>query len=238
MIAYSECYPYIPRLAYCNLRIQYQRKMRNKTSKEILTPSLPSHDDVRSYFQCVQDIWSESQACMRMKAIIESARPQCHKIIGFALGSVAWEFRESWPQRSAFQHALLLSLRHALRPCQPDEDMVECLAQDPAYTEVDKSLLSRFDITTVDDPEGFLQLDDSSAVICCSPDVPIKEMVSELAFPALIIWDTVKDSTSRIPRSDPDSPRVREMLHTHYDRVDFPGENIYFGDLSVYIRRW
>ena len=238
LIAHSESRPYIPSLAYCNLRIQYQRKMRNKISKEILTPPLPSHDDVGSYFRRVQDVWSESQACMRLKAIIESARPQCNKIIGFALGSISWEFQESWPQRSAFQHALLLSLRHALRPCQPDKDTEVCFAQDPAYTELDKSLLSGCDITVANDPEGFLQLDHSSAVVSCSPDIPVKEVVSELAFPALLIWDTTKDSSSWMPRSDPDSPRVRKWLHTNYDRVDFPGENIYFGDLSVYTRRW
>nr|POE65117.1 hypothetical protein CFP56_34785 [Quercus suber] len=210
MVANFELYPYISRLAYCNLRIQYRMMVRDKISKEILAPSLPHYDDVRSYFRSVQDAWSESEACMRLRAIIESARPQCDKIIGFALGTVTQEFQESWPQRSAFQHALLLFLRDAFCPCQPEKKPIVCFAQDPAYIELDKSLF---------------------------PDIPVKEVVFELADPAVIIWDTIGDSASDLPRSDPESPRVREKLRANYDRIDFPGEHIYFGDLSVYVRR-
>ena len=241
MVADEESYPYNGRLAYCNLRIVQQRKVRDRISGEILTPSLPSRDDLRSYFRRVRETWSESEACSRVKAIIESSRPRCSKIVAFALGSLSWELKKGWRPRSAFQHALLLSLRKALQACRPKGGTVQCIVQDPAYTELDRALLHGSGITTVDDPDGFLQLDDSSAMLSCSPDIPVKEIVSEIALPALIIWDTVgdmiDDSKSRTRTTDPHTPRVREMLRCRYDRVEFPGESDQFGDLSFYIRR-
>nr|POE64934.1 hypothetical protein CFP56_65892 [Quercus suber] len=213
MVAYSELYPYIPRLAYCNLRIQYQMLVRDTVSKQILAPSLPSFNDVRSYFQSVQDVWSESQACVRLQAMVKAARPQCNEIISFALGSLTQEFQRNWPPRSAFQHALVVSLRDALRSYQPQETVV-CSVQDPAYTDLDESLLSDSNINAVYDPEGFLRLSDTSAVLSCSPDIPVKEVVLELANPALMIWDTIRENVfPGMSRSDPDSPRESVSDH-------------------------
>nr|POF14371.1 hypothetical protein CFP56_78201 [Quercus suber] len=194
--------------------------------------------DVESHFICVLDAWRKSQACARLKSIIDgSARRQCNKLVSFALGSVSRGFQESYPQRSAFQHALVLSLRETLCSDGTANAGIPCFAQDPDYTTVDKTLLSNFNVDVVDDPEGFLHLDEASAVVSCSPNVAVREIVSELARPAVIIWDTVQDDRDHIPLTDPVSPRIRGMLRADYDCVDFPGERTYFGQLSIYIRR-
>ena len=44
-------------------------------------------------------------------------------------------------------------------------------------------------------------------------------------------------SSVTLKRTDPDSPRLKKMIHDLYDSFDFPGENVYFGDLAIYIRR-
>lgn len=37
--------------------------------------------------------------------------------------------------------------------------------------------------------------------------------------------------------TDPDSPRLREMIRTCYDVVEFPDDPENFGDLAIYVRR-
>lgn len=198
MVSCSNLYPFIPRLAYCNLRVQYWTRTRIKLSKEIFTRALRPYDDVKVYFDGVRDIWNGSQACIRLKSAVESARPQCNKIVGFALGEICREVHERWVQRSAFQHALILTLRHALRPYHLDKENIVCYTQDPAYSEVDKLLLADYGIYAVDDPEGLLQVDNSSAILSCSPDVPIREIISEVAYSALMIWDKIKNCAPQV----------------------------------------
>lgn len=61
--------------------------------------------------------------------------------------------------------------------------------QDPAYNEVDKSVLGDRGMEFLDDPDGFLEVDEASIVVSFTADVPVKEIVLENAKPAIIIWD-------------------------------------------------
>lgn len=160
-------------------------------------PVLPDFDTVKAYFQTVRDIWSKSTSCQSLKSVIHSAPIKCTQIVGFGLGEVARELSSGWGRRSAFQHALALSLRDALSPHHPDKGSIVSYTQDPAYSDVDKELLGDHDIRPVNDPEGFLLVEDSTAVISCSPDVPVRSIVSELARPALMIWDKIRDNTTK-----------------------------------------
>jgi hypothetical protein len=47
-------------------------------------------------------------------------------------------------------------------------------------------------ITVLDDPEGFLEVDDSTLVISCAAQVPVKQITLDLARPAAMIWDRIK----------------------------------------------
>ena len=66
---------------------------------------------------------------------------------------------------------------------------IPCFAQDPAYNDVDQAVLEQHRVCVVEDPAGFLEVDNSTAVISVSPDVAVKGVVTDLAYPALIIWD-------------------------------------------------
>lgn len=68
---------------------------------------------------------------------------------------------------------------------------VKCFAQDPTHTEMDAQILLEHGITVVDDPRVFLKVDESSAVIALAQDIPVKEIIADIARPALIIWDKV-----------------------------------------------
>ncbi|EAL87725.1 hypothetical protein KXW29_004631 [Aspergillus fumigatus] len=54
-------------------------------------------------------------------------------------------------------------------------------------------VLEKSDIKVLEDPEGFLEMDDASLVFSCSPNICVKEIVVDIARPLALIWCTVKD---------------------------------------------
>lgn len=51
-----------------------------------------------------------------------------------------------------------------------------------------------------------------------------------------MVYTSVDDKLT-INRLDPDSPRVREQVQQWYDEFQFYGEQEYFGEAVLYIRR-
>lgn len=200
-------YSDMPQLAYCSLRVMYWTRNRDSKTGEAITWASPIYADVKQYFEQANEIWNRSEACTRLKSTIESRRPKCNKIVVFALGELGAEFDRRWVlgnywrNRSAGQHTLLLTLRDALASYHREEHNVVCYAQDPDYSDVDKWLLADNEIKVVDDPDGFLQVDDSSAVVSVAAEAPIKQVVSDIAYPSLIIWDKVIDSPPAEPHT-------------------------------------
>jgi hypothetical protein len=84
-------------------------------------------------------------------------------------------------------------LAAARRECAPASGggggEVMCYAQDPSYTAVDKRLLRNKGVTVLEDPRGFLEVDDDSVVISVSPTVPVRQIVADIAKPMVLIWD-------------------------------------------------
>ncbi|KAF4258525.1 hypothetical protein KXV68_005810 [Aspergillus fumigatus] len=70
---------------------------------------------------------------------------------------------------------------------------VTCYVQDPGYFKIDRLVLEKSDIKVLEDPEGFLEMDDASLVFSCSPNICVKEIVEDIARPLALIWCTVKD---------------------------------------------
>jgi hypothetical protein len=54
---------------------------------------------------------------------------------------------------------------------------------------VDKAVLEEVVIHVLDDPLGFLKVDDSNIVIFFAPSLPVRQIVADTALPAIIIWD-------------------------------------------------
>lgn len=174
-------------------------RARHKISRELITPRLRSHEDVKADLEGVRDTWNTSKACERLKTLLDSTKiPPCNKVVAFALGEFSRLIEEEWQHRSASQYALLLTLCDVLRIQTPERTEIACYVQDPAYSDVDHAVLSSYGVNVVDDPEGFLQVDDSTAVISCGPNAPVREIVTELAQPPLMIWDTVVDAPQEL----------------------------------------
>lgn len=167
----------------------------DKSTGAIQNPDPPQPlEKLEEYFQTNRKAWEESEQFDKLKSIlITEETPEIRKVIGFGCGEMIVPNGDG-PRchRPSFQHALILSLRDILRDKLGASDKIDCYAQDPAYTASDKTVLEGSGINILENPEGFLEVDDSSVVFSCSPNVPVKQIVSEVSRPAIMIWNRIE----------------------------------------------
>ncbi|KAK4234528.1 hypothetical protein C8A03DRAFT_18590 [Achaetomium macrosporum] len=211
----------------------------DRSTKEIIhyfpiSPKLK----IQVEFLAYHDKWRASEGFDGLKSIFEGQDGAVkvphgvNKVVAFGLGSLAW-----WGQRenSASQHALVLSVRDFLQARGLGK--VACYAQDPDYQAVDKEILNLSGITVLDDPRAFLEVDETSVVVSIHPGLPVRQVVADIARPAVMIWhrDTYKQLGPQ--KADPTSPRVEQMLEKHYVEVEWDFDHKLFGDTAVYVRK-
>ena len=132
--------------------------------------------------------WEGSGACNQLRQTLASAGvQQVDKIIGFACSTMYRYGQFSYI--CAMQHALLLSLRDFFTPSATNAQAPRCIVQDPSYQAADREILEGEGMSIVDDPWGFLEVDETSVVFSCGPDVPVQDIVANIARPAVMIWD-------------------------------------------------
>lgn len=139
------------------------------------------------------------------------------------------------------QHAAILTLRDILQsnnnPIQSETE-IQCFAQDPAYyTDINKTILQRAGITLLNDPRAFCEVDESSIVLAVALDVPVRQVVLDIARPAIMIWDKVLSEEETIALydnpaiaalawkvdhvADMDAPEMSFLVQEHHlDKVD------------------
>lgn len=186
----------VPRLAYCSLRIYHHMRERNKFSKELLDP-IPSQfsESFMNIFKMNRRLWEESEQCKRLITSFQSISFNIRQIIAFAFGSIQTDTTN--PPCSSFQHALILTLRRIIS--QRQGHAIFCYAQDPAYSEIDKSILTESGVVILDDPDGFLKVDETTLVLSFAAQAPVKQIVLELARPSMIIWDRDNNHKLNVP---------------------------------------
>lgn len=144
-----------------------------------------------SFFQIRLQQWRTSEAYQQLKSCITSTGSVMNKIIGFAFGSIALTNVEyDFSFRSAFQHALLVTLKDLFSEKLGTEE-IACYVQDPLYTNCDRLLLGASGIKVLDDPDGLIEVDNSTLVVSCGPNVPIRQIVTDIAQPAIMICSKI-----------------------------------------------
>lgn len=128
---------------------------------------------------------------------------------------------------------------------------VACFAQDPAYDAADRTVLAMEGISVLEDPYGFLAVDETTVVISVAPSVPVRQIVADIARPAAMIWGRIVDDGATGARSssplvddmggwsDPASSRVKQMIEADYAEFDFPRDPHNFGTVdgvALYVR--
>ncbi|KIH93036.1 hypothetical protein SPBR_02633 [Sporothrix brasiliensis 5110] len=136
----------------------------------------------------------------------------------------------------------------------PQPVAVDCFAQDPAYDAADRAVLAMEGVSVLEDPYGFLAVDETTVVISVAPSVPVRQIVTDIARPAAMIWGRIVDEGAAAaagarPSSvlvddmgglaDPASSRVQQMIEADYAEFDFPRDPHNFGTVdgvAIYVR--
>ncbi|KAF7591027.1 hypothetical protein BBP40_002045 [Aspergillus hancockii] len=198
--------------------------------------------------------WLESRSCRDLEHHLATLQTTAtiHKIVCFGLGSLG-RLCGYYCTRAHTQHAAVETMVASLakRGLNGGQE-IKCYAQDPVYDEIDKECLTSIGITPLDDPKGFLEVDQHTLVFSVSPNVPVKQIIADLERPAAMVWNTVspldngKCWVKRVEKNgkigwtcpfttDPDSGRVRRMIK-HYAHAPLNDSEEYFGDLTIYMK--
>lgn len=184
-----------PQLAYFPLRIIYNTRLQNTYTKDIV-PHRKTHsvEDTRNDLESFLTSWETSERCLEIKSALQIAvlPGPITKIVAFACSTISDERRRQG--NSMFQHALLLTVKQILEGRQKHTSVreIQCFAQDPVYSDVDKVVLGGHGITVLEDPRGFLEVDDQTVVLAFAPDICVRQIITDLARPAVLIWNTVR----------------------------------------------
>ncbi|KAK2755051.1 hypothetical protein FQN54_006579 [Arachnomyces sp. PD_36] len=161
---------------------------------------------IRECFKTDVRSWEASEQCRQLTStLISASSSKVDKIVAFACNTIS-DPEEEYASRSTFQHALILTIRDILANKDGNPKDIACYAQDPAYTNTDRSVLAEAGITVLDDPEGFLIADESTVVISCASNVPVKQIISDITQPAIMVWDRIRGETRQIDGKEFNGP--------------------------------
>ena len=229
----------------CNYRREISKDHLNKSEMAFWRKKLPS----------IRRLWTSSSSAQRLRDTFHSSAQSCvqiKKIVCIGLGSlrrnasnrVLNDFQEALQHFTAFTIASTLDLIYKAE--DPKAPPIQIIAQDPSYTEKDKILLKEgyTNLTFVDDPEGFLAIDEHTLVITAFLpwDVPLVQICADLGRPAGFICDKMDldPEKTHYESGSRSSPRVVQMLKW-YRRSDFDDhvvEKEMFEDMCGKIRYW
>ncbi|KAI0423789.1 hypothetical protein F5Y09DRAFT_326395 [Xylaria sp. FL1042] len=242
-----------PKLAYLPFKIAYITEYRNSITKAPISMiPLLRFEEVQENFQRKRAEWEASKQCDELKSVLRSIAaeiPPIQKIVAFACSTMTWD--DVGRHRSAVQHALILTIRDFVAKHESSRDLdISCYAQDPLYTTVDRQVLQEAGITVLDDPRGFLEIDETTVIFSQAPDIPVRQVTADLTKPAMMIWNKVvyKPNPSPLAQdnigfrnlgvwADPASPRLQDMVKD-YVELGFPRDLVNFcEDTYIYIRK-
>ncbi|KAE8153341.1 hypothetical protein BDV25DRAFT_31226 [Aspergillus avenaceus] len=148
---------------------------------------------VREAFIKKRQKWLESSTCRDLEHHLATVKctTTVHKVICFGLGSLetlsGYHCTRVHTQHAAVETIVACLMKRGLNGGRK----IKCYAQDPAYGDVDKQFLRSIRITPLEDPNGFLEVDQRTLVFSVSPNVPVKQIVADVQWPAAMIWNTV-----------------------------------------------
>jgi hypothetical protein len=165
-------------------------KMRRVSTKEHIVPiwQQATPETVQTAWEAAVKTWEDSEDCKQLRSLFQVVPlPRVNKIVAFACSG----FGDGSNRPCAlYQHALILTLRDILEN-RPDGEKVKCFVQDPIYTETDEHVLGNARITVLGDPRGFVEVDDQTLVISFAPNIPVRQIIADIARPPVMVWNRV-----------------------------------------------
>jgi len=151
--------------------------------------------------------WNQNTVCSELTATLGKITyipPNIKRIVCFGLGSL--EGCQDYPyldalsacdglplRREMTQHAAALTIATVLGE-RLGTNSLPILAQDPAYSSLAKRLLMSvgFEVVGGHGSLAFTHVDEETVVVSCYPDIPVKQVVADIARPAVMIWNEVE----------------------------------------------
>ncbi|KAK2048207.1 hypothetical protein LZ31DRAFT_591802 [Colletotrichum somersetense] len=215
-------------------------------------------------FEKHRDTWWGSPEFLHFQHILTctSMPDGINKVICFGLGDLSLDSgddhhhkcRGHSEARCHIQHAVALFVAQILEKRFGREIPVYC--QDPEYTQASIELLHCAMVEEVlNDPQGFLDVDENTVVISIDPSIPVKQIITDLARPAIIIWndqlpdemDTMEWKYTRLPdgsgrwispwMANPDSARTRKMEKDEYRSCPFPNDKVAMRNTRILVKK-
>ena len=153
-----------------------------------------SLEETEKQFQAARQKWESSKECKQLETLLVS-KPHLtvNKVVVFTCASMSDHENlgsTDLPWRATYQHALAVTLCkifNRINEINGVKEPMQCYAQDERYGDADKSVLAQNGITVLEDPAGFLQLDDKTAVVSIAELFPIGEIICDISKPAVLI---------------------------------------------------
>lgn len=172
-----------------SLVLYHDTEGRREDTKELFRPfPVPPHETVAEGLREQIHLWRQSEMWSRLLQALDTsaAKHEITKVIGLALGNL-WLAGET--ARHSRQHALLLTLRQWL--LQHKENF-PCYVQDLVYNSTDASILEEHGVEIIEGPRAWLEIDDNTMVVSVAPNVPVREIIVDIARPAVVIWEQIE----------------------------------------------
>ncbi|KAK3986382.1 hypothetical protein QBC44DRAFT_311374 [Cladorrhinum sp. PSN332] len=231
--------------------------LRDRTSKAMPVHDprlvrLPLHATPQN-FERERALFEGGAQATELRSVLESygrsnRLPTVKKVVAFACGSISRRDRHG--AVALRQHALILFVRDYFAERQKSE--VQCFSQEPGYWGADFEMLqdAAVGIKVLEDPWGFIEVDDETVVLSFAPNVPVRQIVADLARPALMFWnrgwhaaahDTqgLDPSLSIVPSNstDPMAPRLGNLLKGYWEHPLTDDDDHTFLESAMYIRK-
>ncbi|KAI3321798.1 hypothetical protein HD806DRAFT_501976 [Xylariaceae sp. AK1471] len=242
-----------PETWHCSYLVDWTNETMGEFDGMIKNPKL--------LFQQRNRTWSQSASCKLFKAQLKKllGARKVTKVICFGLGDIsrrppAWwreqnakgtQESESSQMRGALvQHSVAITMADFIR--NETGKPVRLLTQDPRFLDESQSILEEegFEVIGRAGAGGFAEIDEESVVFSAYVAAPLKQIISDVARPALIFVtnsDVLLNEKDQLYR-DADSPRSRQMWK-EYTRWNFDiapdGEelNQHLREIGIYARK-
>ncbi|KAI1115480.1 hypothetical protein F5Y14DRAFT_460607 [Nemania sp. NC0429] len=204
--------------------------------------------ETRATLRSVIEAFEASDEAAAITRLVTTNLRGCavNKVIAFGLGRIGVE-RRGPPTQSFYEHAAARVLARAVEAVSSEPGVL--LVQDPLYTDVCCKVLEEFGFGVVQGfgAKGFALLDRKSVVLAHHPSFPFREIIADLARPALICMKpeeeveagTGKPSSRRFQdmRAEVDSERSRKMLEEYRGvRLPCATQRAFYGNIW-YVRK-
>ena len=186
------------RRACLTVELAHSTEVRTQTNELVFLRPTSDYTTVKRRFdqakQSLECLVAELKSALTPVAV----PPGINKIVALSCSSMTWvNDQNAATVPSIAQHILALKVRDFLAASSgSDTPEIQCYAQDPSYKPVDQQVLTREGFVIVDDPRAFLEVDEASVVICLSPDIPVQQIVADIARPAILLWDRVSEENA------------------------------------------